>query len=89
MINMCMREKDEIDGTGAHGQRGILKIIPALLHPVINEDPFPCRLQKMSASGHLMIRSDKCQLHIPPPDNIVLYHAESAYQKTGTRGGFF
>ncbi len=47
-----------------NGQFGIFKHIHALLHPIIDEEIDRPDSDIMTASGHLMICTDKLDLHI-------------------------
>ena len=63
VVDMGMGQKYIIDIRCRNGQTGILIQIRSLLHAIIDQDILSCCLKEMTASRHLMGRSDKRQFH--------------------------
>ena len=67
MIHMSMGQKHIVNQRFVHWQLTVLKHICALFHTIIHQNIFFTYTQIMTASRHLMICSNKHQLHIRPP----------------------
>ena len=64
MIHVGMGKKYIVDFRGRYRKRRIFKIVFSLLHSVIYQNVLTAGFKEVTASRNLVIRSDKCKLHM-------------------------